>query len=63
MNQKIKKPQEKSDNKDIALYKDDDLEPKGRTKHSVETDWPTQERTDTPHKKRQIKRTENSRLP
>ena len=42
-------------------FKDDDLAPKGRTKHIVETDWPTKE--SVPAKKRKIKKTETARLP
>ena len=52
---KVSKP------KDIIEFKDDDLSPKGRTKHIVETDWPTKE--SAPTKKRKIKKTNNSRLP
>jgi len=47
--------------KDISEFKDDDLAPKGRTKHTVETDWPTKE--SVPTKKRKIKKTETARLP
>lgn len=47
--------------KDIKEFKDDDLAPKGRTKHIVETDWPTKEAI--PHKKRTIKKTQTARLP
>lgn len=67
MNQKTTKPQIKS--KNIALLKDDDLAPKGRTKHIVETDWPTQEvlpKDQIKNKKEsllEIKKTENARLP
>ena len=42
-------------------FKDDDLAPKGRIKHIVETDWPTKEAL--PHKKRIIKKTQTARLP
>ncbi len=47
--------------KDIKEFKDDDLSQKGRTKHIVETDWPTKE--SIPVKKRKIKKTQDSRLP
>ena len=47
--------------KNINEFKDDDLSPKGRTKHVVETDWPTKE--SVPTKKRKIKKIENARLP
>lgn len=47
--------------KDLTEFKDDALAPKGRTKHIVETDWPTKE--SIPVKKRKIKKTHNSRLP
>ncbi len=47
--------------KDIIKFKDDDLEPKGKTKHNVEPDWPTKESSTI--KKRKIKRTETARLP
>ena len=47
--------------KNISELKDDDLAPKGRTKHIVETDWPTKE--SLPVKKRKIKKTETARLP
>ena len=60
MIQNTKKPQEPTI-KSIAEFKDDDLSPKGRTKHIVETDWPTKEAV--PPKKRKIKRTETARLP
>lgn len=60
MIQNTKKPQEPK-LKDIAEFKDDDLAPKGRTKHIVETDWPTKE--SVPAKKRKIKKTETARLP
>lgn len=46
---------------DIKEFIDDDLSQKGRTKHIVETDWPTKE--SIPVKKRKIKKTQNSRLP
>lgn len=60
MIQNTKKPQEPKI-KNIAEFKDDDLSPKGRTKHIVETDWPTKEAV--PAKKRKIKKTETARLP
>ena len=47
--------------KDIIEFKEDDLAPKGRTKHIVETDWPTKE--STPARKRKIKKTQTARLP
>ncbi len=49
--------------KDITAFKDDEIAPKGKIKHNVETDWPTKEAAHTPNKKRKIRRTENSRLP
>lgn len=63
MNQKIKKTKPISKNSNVALLKDDDLRPKGRTKHVVETDWPIQEVRTSPHKKRIIKKTATARLP
>ncbi len=48
--------------KDLSEIKDDEISQKGRTKHIVETDWPTKESV-PPIKKRKIKRTENARLP
>lgn len=48
--------------KDLTEVKDDEIAPKGRTKHIVETDWPTKE-VALPVKKRKIKRTETARLP
>jgi hypothetical protein len=48
---------------EVAFHKDDDLEPKGKTKHIVETDWPTKEAAPVNPKKREIKRTQNARLP
>ncbi len=48
--------------KDLNEVKDDEIAPKGRTKHIVETDWPTKEAV-TPVKKRKIRRTETARLP
>lgn len=60
MIQNTKRPQEPK-TKNIAEFKDDDLSPKGRTKHNVETDWPTKEAA--PVKKRKIKKTETARLP
>ena len=50
-----------SNAKNITEFKDDDLAQKGRTKHIVETDWPTKEYI--PTKKRKIKKTEKARLP
>lgn len=47
--------------KEIQEFKDDELSQKGRTKHIVETDWPTKE--SIPVKKRKIKKIKNSRLP
>ncbi|MBY0413739.1 MAG: hypothetical protein K2Q18_06225 [Bdellovibrionales bacterium] len=63
MNHNLKKPQGKSENKNIAFYKDEDLAPKGRTKHHVETDWPTQEVAPKTQKQRQFKKNETARLP
>jgi hypothetical protein len=62
MIQNTKRPQElkTKDSTDFKL-KDDDLAPKGRIKHIVETDWPTKE--SVPAKKRKIKKTETARLP
>lgn len=60
MIQTTKKPQEPK-LKDYNEFKDDDLAPKGRVKHIVETDWPTKEAV--PAKKRKIKKTETARLP
>ena len=60
MIQNTKKSQN-SNAKNITEFKDDDLAQKGRTKHIVETDWPTKE--SIPTKKRKIKKTENARLP
>ena len=60
MIQNTKRPQEPKI-KDTVEFKDDDLAPKGRTKHIVETDWPTKE--SVPAKKRKIKKTETARLP
>jgi hypothetical protein len=60
MIQNTKKPQDPKI-KSITEFKDDDLSPKGRTKHIVETDWPTKEAV--PEKKRKIKKTETARLP
>ena len=57
----IRKSHEVERPKDIIEFKDNDLSPKGRTKHIVETDWPTKE--SVPIKKRKIKKTHNSRLP
>lgn len=49
---------------DIKSFKDDDLAPKGRTKHIVETEWPVKEVKNLPSTKRKkIKRTETARLP
>ena len=48
---------------DVTFNKDDDLTPKGKIVHEVQTDWPTKETTHGPHKKRKIKRIETSRLP
>ena len=50
-----------SNTKKLNEFKDDDLSQKGRTKHVVETDWPTKE--SIPIKKRKIKKTETARLP
>lgn len=60
MIQNTKRPQEPK-TKDSTEFKDDDLAPKGRIKHIVETDWPTKE--SVPAKKRKIKKTETARLP
>lgn len=59
MVQDTKKPLNKP--KDILTFKEDDMAPKGKVKHTVETDWPT--KTSTPSKKRKIRRTEDARLP
>lgn len=56
------KTHENSTPKEIREFKDNDLAPKGRTKHIVETDWPVKESVPTP-KKRKIKKTQDSRLP
>ena len=56
------KTHEDSKPKEITEFKDNDLVPKGRTKHTVETDWPVKEALPAP-KKRKIKRTQYSRLP
>ena len=48
--------------KEIKKFKDDAYSPKGKTKHTVESDWPVKEATITPAKKK-IKRTETARLP
>jgi hypothetical protein len=60
--------QSKTASDDITKFKDDQLAPKGHTKHIVETDWPTQEASPLrPNKKktgkRTIKKTQNARLP
>ena len=60
MIQNAKKSQD-SNTKNINEFKDDDMAQKGRTKHVVETDWPTKE--STPTKKRKIKKIETARLP
>ena len=60
MIEKTKKPQVSSPKNNLE-FKDDDLAPKGRTKHIVETDWPTKE--SVPTKKRKIKKIETARLP
>lgn len=54
-----KSPPNKS--KDILTFKEDDMSPKGKTKHTVEPDWPTKD--SIPEKRRKIKRTTTSRLP
>ena len=62
MIQTTKKPHTtKPDN--IEEFKDDALSQKGRTKHIVETDWPTKEVVNPPAKKRKIKKIQSSRLP
>ena len=55
------KKSQNSNTKTNIEFKDDDLAPKGRTKHIVETDWPTKEYI--PPKKRKIKKTETARFP
>ena len=55
-------PQVKNTADEITKFKENDLSPKGTTKHVVETDWPTQE-AEPKKKKRPIKKTQNSRLP
>ena len=47
--------------KNFNEFKDDDLAPKGKTNHIVETDWPVKEVV--PDKKRKIKKTQVARLP
>ncbi len=61
--QNSKQPQAKDSTDEITKFKEDDMSPKGRTKHVVETDWPTQEALPAKTKKRVIKKTQNSRLP
>ncbi|MBC7711883.1 MAG: hypothetical protein H7177_00990 [Rhizobacter sp.] len=51
----------KTNPKNITEFKDDDLAPKGKTKHIVETDWPVKE--SVPEKKRKIKKTAIARFP
>lgn len=48
--------------KNLNEIKDDEISQKGKTKHIVETDWPTKESV-RPLKKRKIKRIETARLP
>lgn len=49
---------------EITKFKEDDLAPKGHTKHIVETDWPTQESIpEKPKKRKEIKKTQTARLP
>ncbi|MBC7427750.1 MAG: hypothetical protein H7336_04000 [Bacteriovorax sp.] len=60
MIQNTKKPI-KTYPKNLTEFKDDDLAPKGKTKHIVETDWPVKE--SVPEKKRKVIRTEIARLP
>lgn len=60
--QNSKQPQTKNSPNDITKFKEDDMSPKGTTKHVVETDWPTQE-AEPVKKKRQIKKMQNARLP
>ena len=59
MSEESKKP---AGPKNLTAFKEDDLAQKGRTKHVVETDWPTKEVV-TPVKKRKVKKTHNARLP
>jgi hypothetical protein len=46
----------------LTEFKDNGLAPKGKTKHTIETDWPVKESV-IPVKRRKIKKTENARLP
>jgi hypothetical protein len=68
MNQSTKQPQIKLPKTadEITAFKENDMAQKGRTKHIVETDWPTQEAAPaipTKDKKREIKKTQTARLP
>ena len=47
--------------KNFNEFKDDDLAPKGKINHIVETDWPVKEAV--PEKKRKIKKTQIARFP
>ena len=61
MIQEKKRPQKATPN-NLDKFKDDDLSPKGRTQHIVETDWPTKEAIPA-SKKRKIKKMQKGQLP